>query len=125
MEIHQTHQKNCVRNMGIYGCWRMTIICLGHGNHTYVIAVASLSDSMLMCIKHINNFMLGGEISHISNFALRNSKFLVQWYDFHIMHLISYDDNLLWWILMFGYLQLRKWDLGIILYDNWCWKESH
>ena len=24
---------------------------------------------------------------------------------------------------MFGDLQLRKWDLGILLFDNFCWKE--
>ena len=41
-------------------------------------------------------------------FCIENFQFSVQWYDFHIMNLISCDDNFLWWILVFGYLQLKK-----------------
>ena len=56
-------------------------------------------------------------------FCIENFQFLVQWYDLHIMNIISYDDKFSWWILMFGYLQLRKWDACIFLSDKLCWKE--
>ena len=52
-----------VRSMGIYGCWRILIIVLGHGNHTYAIAITKVRASMLVCIRNIRNFMLGGEVS--------------------------------------------------------------
>ena len=35
-------------------------------------------------------------------FCIENFQFSVQWYDFHIMNLISCDDKFLRWILMFG-----------------------
>ena len=54
-------------------------------------------------------------------FFIENFQFLVQWYDSHIMNIISCDDNFLWWMLMFGYLQLRKWDPWIIFSNKWCW----
>ena len=38
------------------------------------------------------------------------------------MNVISYDDKFVWWILMFGYLQLRKWDPGINSPDKLCGK---
>ena len=50
--------------------------------------------------------------------CIENFQFSVQWYDFHSMNVISCDDKFVWSILMFGYLQLRKWDLGI----NWLYK---
>ena len=56
-------------------------------------------------------------------FYIENFQFLLQWYDSHIMNFISYDDKFSWWILMFGYLQLRKSDLGIFFSNKLCWKE--
>ena len=38
------------------------------------------------------------------------------------MNVISCDDKFVWWILMFGYLQLRKWDPGINWLDKLCGK---
>ena len=38
------------------------------------------------------------------------------------MNLISCDDKYLWWILMFGYLHLRKWYPGIFFPDKLCGK---
>ena len=38
------------------------------------------------------------------------------------MNVISCDDEFVWWILMFGYLQLRKWDPGINWLDKLCGK---
>ena len=70
-----------------------------------------------------NSFYVGWGNHTYFQFCIENFQFLVHWYDSHIMNIISCDDNFLWWILMFGYLQLRKWDPGIILYDKWCWKE--
>ena len=39
------------------------------------------------------------------------------------MNVISYDDEFVWWIVMFGYLQLKKWDPGINFSDKLCGKE--
>ena len=78
---------------------------------------------MLMCIKHIMElYVMWGNHTDF-HFFIENFQLLVQWYDSHIMNIISCDDNFLWWIIMFGYLQLRKWDPGIIFSDKWCWKE--
>ena len=61
--------------------------------------------------------------NHIDfQFFIENFQFSVQWYDSHIMNIISYDNKFLWWILMFGYLQLRKWDPGINWLDKLCGK---
>ena len=68
---------------------------------------------MLMCIKHIRKVYVGW--GNLTDFQLciENFQFSMQWYDFHGMNVVSFDDKFLWWILMFGYLQLRKWDPGI------------
>ena len=64
-----------------------------------------------------------GWVNHTNfKFCIENFQFLVQWYDSHIMNIISCDDKFLWWILMFGYLQLRKWAPGINLPDKLCGK---
>ena len=39
------------------------------------------------------------------------------------MNVISYDDEFVWWIVMFGYLQLKKWDPGINFPDKLRGKE--
>ena len=54
--------------------------------------------------------------------CIENFQFSVQWYDFHNMNAIPCDDKFVWWILMFGYLQLRKWDPGINSPDKLCGK---
>ena len=81
-----------VSSLGILVGWMVPIrIGVGHGTHTYVFAATSLWDSMLMCIKHIRNFMLGGEIWQISNFAMRIFSFRCSgmiskaWMSFHVM----------------------------------------
>ena len=54
--------------------------------------------------------------------CIENFQFSVQCYDFHSMNVIPCDDKFVWWILMFGYLQLRKWDPCIILSNKLCGK---
>ena len=54
--------------------------------------------------------------------CIENFQFSVQWYDFHSMNVIPCDDKFVWWILMFGYLQLRKWDPRINSPDKLCGK---
>ena len=54
--------------------------------------------------------------------CIENFQFSVQWYDFHIMSVIFCDDKFVWWILMFGYLQLKTWDPDINLPDKLCGK---
>ena len=90
--------------------------------------------------------MLGGELTDLQC-CMGTSQFSVQWYNFHIMIFIFYDDGIFLFLLMSGmrqkipwdtsnlgndrfpkgaavsgYLWLRKWDPGIFLSDKLCWK---
>ena len=42
------------------------------------------------------------------------SQFSVQWYNFHIMIFIFYDDGILLFLLMSGMRKKIPWDLGIL-----------
>ena len=58
-------------SLGILVCFMMPIfIGVIHWNQTYVIAAKKMWASVLVCIRNIKNFMLGGEVQKISNFAL-------------------------------------------------------
>ena len=62
---------------------------------------------------------------NMTDFQLCNKifQFPVQWYDFHRINIIYHGDKFSWWVLMFGYLQLRKQHHDIILSDKLCGKE--
>ena len=61
-----------VINLGILVGWLIPIVIrVGHGTHTYFMVATQLRASGLVCIKHIKSSMLGGEVSRISNCALR------------------------------------------------------
>ena len=84
-------------------------------SHTCHCSNKTMSFSVSMHEAHNELYVGWGSLTHFQ-LCIENFQFSVQWYDFHIMNLIPYDDKFLWWILMFGYLQLRNWVPCIIFY---------
>ena len=104
-----------------------------HGTHIYVIAATKLWAPILVCIKHIRIFMLGGEgsqgfgptlkscINHCKGqcwYCTGNVDISVWWYDFHILLYIFYGDKSLLLLMMFGRMQIRLWDPSILWNDS-------
>ena len=88
---------------------------VGHGILTYVIGADLIGH--LKLVRHLaNGSLLIGRYKHFHDFLVRNIL------DVHSYYVVIYFDDIYYELMMFGIMDTRKWDPGILFPNGMGWR---